>query len=137
MAVKMALYGLKSSGAAFRAKLKSILHDIGYTPSKVDPDVWMTPEIKSYGTEYYEYALVYVDNVLVISCVPMKTTERIKCVIKLKGDKADPPNMYLGASLKKLETKGGTKYCFISSKKYVKADVVNPEAQEKHVTTYQ
>ena len=37
--VKMALYGLKSSGAAFREKLTELLNNIGYTPSKVDPDV--------------------------------------------------------------------------------------------------
>ena len=93
MVVKMALYGLKSSGAAFRAKLASLLHDIGYTPSKVDPDVWMIPEIKSDGTGYYKYALVYVDYVLVISCFPMKTIEGIKCVLKLKIEKAEPPSM--------------------------------------------
>ena len=29
MVVKLALYGLKSSGAAFRVKLASLLHDIG------------------------------------------------------------------------------------------------------------
>ena len=79
----------------------SLLHDIGYTPSKVDPDVWMIPAIKSDGTEYYEYALVYVDDGLVIICVPMKTSEGIKCVLKLKGDKSEPPDMYLGASLEK------------------------------------
>ena len=73
MVVKLALYGLKSSEAAFRSKLESLLHKIGYTISKADPDVWMRPAIKSYGMEYYEYALVYFDNVLVISCVPMKT----------------------------------------------------------------
>ena len=72
MVVKMALYVLKSSGAAFRVKLSSLLHGIGYTPSKADPNVWMRPAIKSDGTEYYKYALVYVDDVLVISCVPIK-----------------------------------------------------------------
>ena len=59
----------------------------------------MRPVIKSDGTEYYKYYLVYVDSVLVISCVPMKTIERIKFVFKLKGDTAEPPDMYLGASL--------------------------------------
>ena len=39
MVVNMDIYGLKSLGAAFRAKLASLLHGIGYTPSKVDPDV--------------------------------------------------------------------------------------------------
>ena len=52
MVIKMALYGLKSSGAAFRAKLASILNDIRYTPSKADPDLWMIPTIKSDGKEY-------------------------------------------------------------------------------------
>ena len=63
MVVKMDLYGLKSSGEAFRAKLVSILYDIRYTPSKADLDVWMRPAIKSDGTEYYGYDLVYVDDV--------------------------------------------------------------------------
>ena len=39
--ITRALYGLKSSGAAFRSFLAEHLHDIGYTPSKADPDVWM------------------------------------------------------------------------------------------------
>ena len=59
----------------------------------------MRPAIKSDIMEYYEYALVYVDNVLVISYVSMKTIEGIKCVFKLKEYKAEPPDMYLGASI--------------------------------------
>ena len=50
MIVKMALYGLKSSGAAFRAKLAGVLHDIGYIPSKADPDVWISPAVKPDGS---------------------------------------------------------------------------------------
>ena len=53
MVVKMALYVLKLSGAEFRSKLESLLHDIGYTPSKADLYGWMIPAIKSEGTEYY------------------------------------------------------------------------------------
>ena len=49
MIVKMELYGLKSSGAAFRTKLAGLLHDIGYTPSKADPDVWLRPAVKPDG----------------------------------------------------------------------------------------
>ena len=44
--VKMALYGLKSSGAAFRSKLAGVLHDMNYRPSLADPDVWMRPATK-------------------------------------------------------------------------------------------
>ena len=35
-----ALYGLKSSGAAFCAHLASFMHKMGYTSCKADPDLW-------------------------------------------------------------------------------------------------
>ena len=94
MIVKMALYGLKSSGAAFRAKLAGVLHDIGYTPSKADPDVWIRPAVKPYGSEYYEMVLCYVDDVLAISDMPMRTMDGIRNVFKLKDDKAEVPDVY-------------------------------------------
>ena len=40
MIVKKALYGLKGSGAAFRAHLAEKLHDIGFIHTRADPDVW-------------------------------------------------------------------------------------------------
>ena len=58
----------------------------------------------------------------------MKTIEGIKCKFKLKGDKSEPSDMYLVASLEKSETKNGTKCCLMSTRKYVKAAVVNLEA---------
>ena len=109
MVIKISFYGLKSSGAAFRAKFASLLQYIRYTPYKSDPDICMIPEIKSDGTEYYEHTLVYVDNLLVFSFVPIKGIKGIKFVFKINGDKTEPPIMYLGVSLKKVETKGGTK----------------------------
>jgi hypothetical protein len=41
MIVKMALYGLKSLGAAFCSKLAGVLDNLGYRPSYADPDVWL------------------------------------------------------------------------------------------------
>ena len=40
MIVKKALYGLKGSGAAFRAHLAEKLQDIGFIPTHAEPDVW-------------------------------------------------------------------------------------------------
>ena len=40
MFVRKALYGLKSSGTAFQAHLAETLHDIGFRPTRADPDVW-------------------------------------------------------------------------------------------------
>ena len=58
----------------------------------------------------------------------MKTTEGIKYVFKLKGEKTEPPEIYLGASLEQVKTKGGTKCWSMSAEKYFIAAVVNLEA---------
>ena len=52
MIVKIALYGLKSSEATFRAKLAGVIKDIQYQPTKADPDVWIRPAIFKDGSEY-------------------------------------------------------------------------------------
>ena len=80
MIIKRALYGLKSSGAAFRAKLADCIWDMGYRPTKADPDVWLKPvwlkpATKSNGHKYYEMILCYVDDVISISERPMQAIE--------------------------------------------------------------
>ena len=64
MLVFRALYGLKSSGVAWRQMLDQKLRDLGYVSSKDDPDVCLKYETKPDSTEYYAYVLVYVDDVL-------------------------------------------------------------------------
>ena len=55
MIIKKALYGLKSSGAAFRAHLTETLDAMAYKPSYADPDVWLQSAVKSDDFKYYEY----------------------------------------------------------------------------------
>ena len=57
----------------------------------------------------------------------MKTVEGIKAVFKLKGDKTDVPDMYLGASIQKVETSDDTECWMMSADKYVKDAVENVE----------
>jgi hypothetical protein len=45
--IERALYGLKSSGAAWRAHLANTLHQLGYTSCLADPDVWFRPARKT------------------------------------------------------------------------------------------
>ena len=126
--VTRALYGLKSSGAAFRALLAETLYDLGYKPSKADPDVWMRPAVKQNGFKYYEYLLVYVDDVLSISDIPEDALKGIQTVFKLKDDKMEPPEVYLGAELAKMVTAEGVDVWTMSSDKYCKAAVENVES---------
>ena len=129
MIVKITLNGLNSSGAAFRANLDGVLHNLSYVPSKAYPDVWIRPAVRPDGNEYYKMALCYVDEVLVIAAEPMKTMDGVRAVFKLKGDKVEKPDMYLGASLSELETADGKKCWTMSSEKYVKASIKNVEAR--------
>ena len=127
MIIVRALYGLKSSGAAFRALLAETLHDLGYTPLLADQDVWLRPEVKENGFEYYEVILCYVDNVLSISHDLMKTMNGIRANFILKYDKVEKPDIYLGALLEKMATADGVECWTMSPEKYCKAAVENVE----------
>ena len=83
MLIVRALYGLKSSGAAFRSLLAETLHDLGYKPTKADPYVWLRPALKPDGFEYYELVLFYVDDVLCMSHDAMRTMKGIQRSFKL------------------------------------------------------
>jgi hypothetical protein len=52
-----ALYGLKTSGAAWRAHFAKTLHSLGYSSSLANLDVWYRPEMKDDGFEYYAYCI--------------------------------------------------------------------------------
>ena len=125
--VKKALYGLKSAGAAFRALLAETLYDLGYVPTRADPDVWLRPAVKSDGFEYYEMVLCYVDDILSLSADPLTTLSGLKSTFKLKDNKIEEPNMYLGAQLGKMIIDGVESWT-MSTEKYCLESVKNVEA---------
>ena len=122
MIVKKTLYGLKGSGAAFRAHLAEKQHDI--IPTCADPDVWRQPAVKPDGFEYYEYILCYVDDLLAISHDAEKVLKSVQDTFKFKDDKIDKPDVYLRAQLDKMSV-NGFKGWTMSSEKYVKAAIEN------------
>ena len=85
--IEKALYGLKSSGAAFRAFLAETFDNTGFTSSVTDPDIWMRPAVKSDGEEYYEYIVCYVDDVLGISDDAVALMKEIQKDFRFKKDK--------------------------------------------------
>lgn len=127
MIVRKALYGLKSSGAAFRSLLAGTIWELGYRPTEADPDVWLKPAVKSNGYEYYEMLLVYVDDVISISENPEEDIRGIQATFELKGGRGEVPEMYLGADIKEVSCGEGKKCWTMSSDKYVKTAVSNVE----------
>ena len=107
MIVVRALYGLKYSGASFRALLVKTLYDIGYTLSKADLDIWLRPAVKPDRFEYYEMILCNVDDILSISHYATKTMKGIQHTFKLKDDKIVVPENYLRTRLSKMVTVNG------------------------------
>jgi Reverse transcriptase (RNA-dependent DNA polymerase) len=96
-----ALYGLKSSGARWREKMASTLRDLDYTSCKADPDVWMRVNTKPSGERYWEFVLMYVDDIMCISHDPQKVMDHIGKVYTLKKGSVGEPTTYLGADIGK------------------------------------
>jgi len=66
MIIVRALYGLKTSGAAWKAAFAEKLAEMGYKSTKVGLDVWIQQAVKQNGFHYYEILLVYVDDILCV-----------------------------------------------------------------------
>ena len=124
--VTRALYGLKSASASFRSFMAKRFDELGFTSSHADPDVWMRPAMKKNGKEYYEYLISYVDDILCISEDATGVLEDLRRGggIKYKNGKIEPPEMYLGARLKKKTVARTQRECWsISSADYIIATV--------------
>ncbi len=92
--IHKALYGLRTSGARWHEHFADTLCDLGFTPCKADPDVWM----KNCGT-HYEYICVYVDNLAIAMRNPQEFIDVLvnDCGYKLKG--VGPMEYHLGADI--------------------------------------
>jgi hypothetical protein len=122
--VVRALYGLKSASFSFRAYMAEKLSELGFHSTLADPDVWLRAATKCDGEEYYEYVLMYVDDILAISCEPELILRDVQSTFKLKDDKIEAPEYYLGAKLQEKPINNITCWT-VTSQEYVKAAVKN------------
>ena len=113
--VTRALYGLKSSGAAWRADLAATLRDMNFTSSRADPDVW----IRSAAT-HYGMVLVYMDDILVFAKETKVTTDELGKLYELKPESVHEHDIYLGANMEKVQLPNGTVEGSMGSKTYLK-----------------
>ena len=67
MIVVKALYGLKTASASFHSFMAKKLDELGFKSSKGDFDIWMQPASKPCGYQYYEYVMLYVDDIMTTS----------------------------------------------------------------------
>ena len=114
-----ALYGLKSSGASWRATLLNTLYDMGFVDTRADPCVLRRKKQRASGEPYYELILVYVDDLLLVSDKPEPLFEEIDKLYKIKKGSIGPPSTYLGAQVYRHNLPDGSSAWGMSSEKYV------------------
>lgn len=122
-----ALYGLKSSGAAWRSFLSECLHEsLHFSPCRADNDVWIRPAQKLDGTPYYEMVLVYTDDILCLSMDPDAILCKLDQHFLLKEGSIGKPERYLGSTIGQHQFPGDEKPCWsMSSQSYVKEAIRN------------
>ena len=108
----MALYGLNSSGKRWTERFYDIIMDMGFTPSKAAPCVWMR---ENKEMECYEYKAMHVDDLCIAAQDPGKIIQTLKedHKIKVKGD--GPLRHHLGADY----TRDKEKTLVCQPKKYI------------------
>eukprot|EP00934_Nitzschia_sp_Nitz4_P002867 Nitzschia sp. Nitz4//scaffold253_size28098//27019//28023//NITZ4_008146-RA/size28098-processed-gene-0.33-mRNA-1//-1//CDS//3329544315//2857//frame0 len=129
--IRKALYGLKSSAAAWRSLLSSTLDQLGFQPSR-DPDAWMRRNARPGNSKnaYYEYVLIYVDDILHVSHYTPEddpVMAQLGSIYCLKEGSVGEPSLYLGADIGKVTDETGTEMWYMSPSSYVKAAVKNVE----------
>ena len=123
-----ALYGGKAAGADYWKHVRMAMLDMNFESCKADPDVWFRPASKPDGTKYYQYILLYTDDILCIMEDPEtflrnEFGERFK----LKETSIAPPSQYLGNKVSQVTLDNGTKCWSFSSSQYIQNAVKNVE----------
>jgi hypothetical protein len=82
LVIYKALYGLHSSGLRWHERFSACLGDMGFSPCKAEPDIWMRRV-----DNHYEYIASYVDDLAISSNDPKAITDTLmnKYNFKLKG----------------------------------------------------
>jgi len=109
--VQKGLYNLKSSGIRWYLHFAKTICQMGFTPSKYDPDVWY--KLREDG-EGYDYIVTYVDDFLITAKDAWSYMRHLQSIYTIK--ELAHPDIYLGA----LYTSQPSQDWTISCKKYIK-----------------
>ena len=120
--ISRALYGMKSSGNAWRLHFANILDKVmGFTQCFADNDVWFKASLKPDGTKYYQYVCIYVDDILIVSHKPASIMSQIGEHFALKDGSVASPTMYLGTDVRlRRDEQGFPQYWNLGSNSYLK-----------------
>ena len=111
MIIKKALYGLATSARQWNITLGDSIRNLGFTPTRADPDLWIILNEKE---GKYEYIATYVDDLIIVAKQPMDYLDEIKKQYPIRNIEINP-EYYLGNNIE-VRNNNTIK---ISSKKYI------------------
>ena len=102
------------------------MDEMGFESCKADPDVWFCSSMKDDGTDYYQYGLLYTDEILAI----MKNPEDFICnelgkIFFVKPNSIGRPTKYLGNKVSYVTLDNGRSAWSFSLSQYVQDSVKN------------
>jgi hypothetical protein len=128
-----ALYGLKSLSACWREHMVQTLCNAGFAACKAVPDLWLRPEVKPDGMEFYEYILCYVDDCCYSGLKGLEFMGYLASVYTLKEGSVKVPETYLVVDVRMYELTNREKAWAASSITYVKRAVAEVERELSYV----
>ena len=117
-----ALYGMKSSGNAWRLHLANVLDKVlNFKQCYADNDVWYRSAMKTDGAKYYQYICIYVDDIIIVAHNPREIMGIIGEHFELKAGSVGVPSIYLGTDVKlRKNAYGHAQYWNLGSNSYLK-----------------
>ena len=129
-----ALYGLKSSGASWRATMMALLYEMGFRDTLADPCVLRRKAKRKTGEDYYELILVYVDDLLLVSDDPQPVLDEIDKRYKIKARSMGEPDVYLGAQIYRHNLPDGS-WAYVSNAVKIVEGLLQEDGVGKHLKT--
>jgi hypothetical protein len=99
----------------------------GVKSCKADPDVWIGENNDHTGAEFYEYVLIYTDDILAIRKDTSAILSRLNKFVTLKEGSVGPPDQYLGPKIRSSIGVDSKELWTQSSSEYVQEAVKNVE----------
>ena len=100
---------------------------MGYRSTDSDPDVWINRATTDNGNAYYNYMLVYVDDVLQIEKNAQEDMQRLNQIYRLK-EVFGTPDRYIGANVDKIQLQDGRTVWFMFCIEYIHGDIKNMDS---------
>ena len=110
--IKRALYGLKSSGSRWHQRFSDCLRDMGFSPCKAEPDIWLK---KTDDGKKYQYVAVYVDDLAIAMENPQELIDQLTNTYNFKLKGTGPISFHLGMDF----TRDDDNTLCLAPKKYI------------------